>query len=503
MVLLPLPSTNFVVQTTSAMSPSFSRTAKWPTQSAGPHFPRLPLNQPLLRIIMGDVYADQPPIQWFIEPPTSTSFEIEARMLHHKASITIPSSQHNSIPDYWFDFTIPSKNFPALTFVVKPTASSTSDLYHAVFLQQSFSSQNGKGFAFAPVLNSSHQPVASLTIRFIHVTPCPIVPPTAIKVPFIPRFTGHRGMGSSGLHVPHRPLENSLESFCMSALQRPDVTTIELDVQPTLDGKPVIMHDPRIYPSQVKSKRNYDSSDHTIDLLSLTHQQADEIYRNSYDVQNHKVSPDHNLFRKWAIDKYKMPTDVFDVKVTGLKETCDMLPPGIDMLIELKYPFPQQRAYDIIYPNMDRFVDDVLKELMAAKRVPGQQDRRIAFLSFNADICMSLLLKQNNYPVYLSHCAGLDPPCDMRDPRVVSLRQGFNFAKSQGLDGMMILNELVNVEPDIVSDIMGAGLPILTYGKRNCEAEFVKKQFRMGINGVIADDVLLLKDDLDKCNALS
>lgn len=171
-----------------------------------------------------------------------------------------------------------------------------------------------------------------------------------------------------------------------------------------------------------------------------------------------------------------------------------MLPKEVGMLLEIKYPSPDmQDRLPLPFPDRNVFLNIILDDLLASANT---RDRNIAFLCFEPDICKMVALKQNAFPVYLSHCQTLDKPCDEFDPRRIDLLTGFDFVKSNQLDGIMILNKLIDIRGDAMEKILKDKVPILTYGKSNCDAAFVQKQFEMGVDGVIADDVPTLVKDL-------
>lgn len=359
-----------------------------------------------------------------------------------------------------------------------------------------------EGVLRRPMLDDSRIPIACLTLDFLFATAHPLGN-NGNKVPFIPRFTGHRGMGSSGPKAPWRVLENSLESFAMAALPDSSVKTVELDVQVTRDKKLVIFHDWFFRPCGVGGHPIYDANSIKIPIHTLTFNQLDKLYRQSY--ANHGIpedDPSHGRtkFRNWAVQTHEVPEEAFDVRMRTLRQTCEMLPTEVGMLVELKYPFGDAAHGDIPYPEMNEYVDLVLDELLTTDQNKG---RKIAFLTFSADLCLLLSLKQSRYPVYFSHCEVLDKPCDEFDPRSIDVREGLKFVQSQGLDGLMIYNEIVKEKPDAVAEIVSRQLPIITYGKRNMDKSFVKEQFQMGVSGVIADDIDVLMRDLANLSAVS
>lgn len=336
-----------------------------------------------------------------------------------------------------------------------------------------------------PLIDSTGSPLAALTLDYQIITPYTGVPPV-VKEASVPRFTGHRGMGSSGKSAPWRVLENSPESFLLAALENEKVTAVEFDVQLTKDGKVILHHDWFIRPSGGRDKGVGSKGDALrMPIYSLRFDEFDEVFRKLH--QQPEVGA---KITKLVQERSDVSKDVFDVGAWSLSRLCELLPEEIGMLVEVKYPSPnEQDEWGFPYPEKNEFVNAVLSELFGVER---NQRREISFLSFDADLCMLLAMKQINYPVFLSHCETIDKPCDEFDPRCIDVEEGFKFVKAQGFKGMMLFNELVEKRPEVISKVIGEGFPIITYGMRNSDAGFVRKQFELGISGVIADDVDVL-----------
>lgn len=293
-------------------------------------------------------------------------------------------------------------------------------------------------------------------------------------------------MGSSGPHAPWRLPENTIESFLCAALADTNVSTVELDVQLTKDNQCVVYHDWYIRPRGLDARPVYDHDAVRAPVYSLTFHQFDALYRQGLQADL-CMSEKRIAFRKWAHDKHDIPLSAFDACARTLRQVCDLLPPHISILLELKYPSEDvQEAGLLPYPEMNHYIDLILADL------PAHSARKIAFLSFHPDICLMLSLKQTRHPVYFSHCETDDKPCDEFDPRCVDLREGVRFVKAHGVDGIMAYAPLVESKPRIVEDFVADGYPVITYGDRNCDQAHVQAQFDLGVSGVIADDVDVL-----------
>lgn len=462
----------------------------WPIRSAGPHRPGLPLSTSLLRIVPGCPRNGEPPVHWFNNPPPSPPYTLDAAYDNASASIVLPDPTLNPIADQWFDF---DAHLSHPTAFISFTLTAGSNRYTTHFLFNQFSTRHG--VLTAALLDVHNVPVARLTIDFIYITAYSSSQLSSFKRPFIPRFIGHRGMGSSGPNAPWRPRENSVESFLAATLLNPAVTTIELDVQLTRDGKVVVFHDWFFRPLDSDGHPLHDKESIRIAVHNLTYHQLNALYQKSHPVSA-SLTQQQTDVRRIAQERNIDPK-AFAVKVFTLAEVCSLLPPDIGILLEIKYPAPDvQEELGIPYPEKNHYVDLVLADLLQSNTGHSDMERQIAFLSFHPDICMLLSMKQHRFPVYFSHCETLDKPCDEFDPRAIDLREGLRFVKSQGLDGLMIFNELIEHRPEAVADIVAQDVPIITYGKSNKYSTVVMKQFEKGIHGVIADDVDVLMDEM-------
>lgn len=452
----------------------------YPTTSAGPHTPTLPISTSLLRIIPGNPRFAHPPLKPLFNHSLPKNLALRASLSSKASAIIRLPTGFDPIPDCYFDFDLDQLSASHLSICLHSLDDDDMHLAQTVLLAEDFLPK--KGVLVRPLVNASGLPLAALTLDYQVITAC-VGAPRVWKEMSVPKFTGHRGMGSSGKKAPWRVLENMPESFLLAALTSEKVSTVELDIQLTRDGKTVVYHDWFIRPDGRRDKEAGDAV--RMPIYSLRFDEFDELFR-----KLHRGVEVGTRVRKLVQQRKDMSDDVFDVGAWSLERLCELLPEEIGMLVELKYPAPNVKdALGIPYPEKNEYVDVVLSDLFGVER---NQRREISFLSFDADICMLLAMKQSNYPVFLSHCEVLDKPCDEFDPRCTDVEEGLRFVKAQGFKGMMLFNEIVERKPEAVRKIVGAGYPIMTYGKRNSEVDFVRKQFELGVTGVIADDVDVL-----------
>lgn len=431
-------------------------------------------------------------------PPVSesTTLTLHATLGGLTAAIPLPTISPSPIPVQWFDFCLDELSSSSSYLVLTSTTtdhdrSETAFVGRAVFVASDFDAC--KGVLRRPLLDATGLPVGRLTLDFLVVTPPRASAPDVSVRAGVPRFTGHRGVGSSGPTYPWRVLENIPESFLLAAMSDSPVKTVELDIQLSRDGRTIVYHDWFFRPDGSRDK-DTTKSPLKIPLYNLTFAEFDELFRSLYSKDGEDISENRRRLRDAVAGRDDVAEDVFDTRVWSLKDVCEALPEDIGLLVEVKYPAPNIQHEEIIpYPEKNVFIDIVLSELFEVER---NRKREISFLSFDPDLAMFLSLKQTVFPVYLSHCEALDKPCDDQDPRLIDLDEGLRFAVSQKLDGMMLFNQLVERKPDAIERIKARGLPIITYGKRNTDPEFVEQQFQLGIGGVIADDVNVLVDTL-------
>lgn len=474
-----------------------TKIATWPTCPAGPCFPEIPLASPILRVVPGSPRDALAPLDWLGAPALATDPVLVANQAGESARIPLPTDL--IIPPHWFDFQyIRSVPESYISFsIVHPSDRISGNPYHhtiatGILLLADVPTQ---GVYTLPLISPLGIPIARLRLTVQLVTEhdaCLKMHAIRNKRPFVPRFTGHRGMGSSGQHAPWRPLENTPTSYLHAAFSNPEITAIELDVQPTADNKAVVFHDWVFRPRDEFARPVYNPDSVRIPLHGLTLAQFDELYRQSYPTAEAPFFPKldsgfNDKHPRLQADECGVPRDAWDVKARTLGDMCAILPKQIGILVELKYPPPNvQEALKLPYPSKDDFVNCVLDDLMSSKAI---ETRNIAFLCFEPDVCEMLSLKQQSFPVYLSHSEILDKPCDEDDPRCVYLEEGSRFVSTRGLDGIMMFNKLIETKPDVIADLVHRQVPILTYGTRNSDAQFVQRQFDTGVGGVIVDDV--------------
>ena len=128
--------------------------------------------------------------------------------------------------------------------------------------------------------------------------------------------------------------------------------------------------------------------------------------------------------------------------------------------------------------------------------------RDIIFSSFHPDICMMLALKQvtssvtlltkPNIPILFLTEAG---SCEMADIRATSLQQAIRFATRWNMLGIVSECNVFKCSR-LVKVVKESGLVCVSYGKDNDDKVFVRKQIDAGVDAVIVDSVLAIRNEL-------
>jgi len=373
----------------------------------------------------------------------------------------------------------------------------------------------GAAGAAAGSLPPSRPPTAPVATA--GATPTAPPPSTALAAgaPVPPRFAGHRGVGKRGTSWVQ---ENTLLSF-LSATRGPHVSAVELDVQLTRDGHPVIYHD--FFVKRV-------GVDVDVPIYSLTLEQwrklapslmessgaghppttrpasgaggaeraggggsGSNIHGNrsysSDDVDAGKggagQSPVYPPFRSDGVLHDELPT---------LKRICRKVPADVGFLVELKVPPPHLlAARSLPYPERNALVDATLARVFCETNNAG---RPISFLSFDADVVLMLRLKQDRYPVYYLNSEVREVLNDKTDPRTTTFAGGLAWAVAARVHGMVLTADMVLEAEGAarVAAVKAAGLTLMTYGVANMTPANAVRQMELGVDGVIADNVAVV-----------
>lgn len=347
------------------------------------------------------------------------------------------------------------------------------------------------------------------------------------------RVIGHRGLGKNISNKNSLQLgENTVESFIAAASL--GACYVEFDVQLTKDHIPVIYHDFLVAES---------GGDIPMHMLTA------EQFLNLSDLQLNgklKTSTNGNISKSFAVDdellgKYNRPRlmssypsapnmslTVEDVELerefqdqisrrmkltktwkekgfkgnarglsiasnfVTLKELFKRLPKNVGFNMEIKYPMLDEAQHesmgDTVF-DMNFYVDTILK-VVYDENVSG---RDILFSSFHPDICLLLSLKQPTMPILFLTEAGTTL---MADVRASSLQNAIRFAKKWNLLGLVSAAATLVKTPRLAQVVKSSGLVCVTYGVQNNDPEACKIQMKAGVDAVIADSVLAVREGL-------
>lgn len=177
-----------------------------------------------------------------------------------------------------------------------------------------------------------------------------------------------------------------------------------------------------------------------------------------------------------------------------LTELFKKLPKNVGFNIELKYPMldeAEEESMGEIAIDLNFYIDTILRTVYNENK----NGRDIIFLSFHPDVCLLLSLKQPTIPILFLTEAGTAP---MADIRASSLQNAIRFAKKWNLLGVVSAAQAIVKTPRLAQVVKSLGLVCVTYGVDNNSPELAKIQMKAGVDAVIADSVLAVREGLRK-----
>ncbi|KAJ4296714.1 Glycerophosphocholine phosphodiesterase [Kalmusia sp. IMI 367209] len=335
---------------------------------------------------------------------------------------------------------------------------------------------------------------------------------------------GHRGLGKNTAARNSLQLgENTIQSFIAAA--NLGASYVEFDVQLTKDHVPVIYHDFLV------SETGIDAPVHTLTLEQFLHVSKGQTPRQSSpspendhavdDTTGKGANPSQRRLRSYSMDnsqQKKLHTNhhvelaermkhTRDFKIKGykgnsrgnfiqapfttLEEMFRQLPESTGFNIEMKYPMlyeSEEHEMDQYAVELNSFVDTVLNMVY-----DKMGNRNILFSSFNPDICLMLSFKQPSIPVLFLTDAGTSP---VGDVRAASLQEAIRFASRWNLLGVVSAAEPLVACPRLIRVVKESSLVCVSYGTLNNDPKNVKLQQNEGIDAVIVDNVLAVRQGL-------
>ncbi|AOA62244.1 Glycerophosphocholine phosphodiesterase [Komagataella phaffii CBS 7435] len=350
------------------------------------------------------------------------------------------------------------------------------------------------------------------------------------------RLIGHRGLGKNSNSRNSLQLgENTVESFIAAASL--GASYVEFDVQLTKDNIPVVYHDFLVAETGLdvpmyeltaeqflglnqphglfrKSNDRGETLDDNVLLKSrnnlsrrgraMSSVDAGILSHRSKSSENEDLeqySDDFNPFlnhrmkltRTWKANKFKgnsRGTSIASPFVT-LEQLFKKLPKNVGFNIECKYPMldeAQEEEMSLIFHDLNHWVDTVLKVVYE-----NAEGRDIIFSSFHPDICILLSLKQPSIPILFLTESGTQ---QMADIRAASLQSAIRFARKWNLLGIVSASETIIRAPRLAAVVKASGLVCVTYGVMNNEPANANLQVKAGVDAVIVDSVLAVREGL-------
>ncbi|TVY26164.1 Glycerophosphocholine phosphodiesterase [Lachnellula hyalina] len=379
---------------------------------------------------------------------------------------------------------------------------------------------NLQGDVSVPIMGTNLEVIGCVNFNFLVITPFshPNMGITAKhtywKELSSTMVIGHRGLGKNVSTNRSLQLgENTLQSFIAAA--NLGANYVEFDVQLTKDHVPVIYHDFLV------SETGIDAPVHTMTLEQFLHVN-DPTPRASRPPSPLKESPNFRVVRGMdrsrslslghevpdfeMADRMKHTRDFkkkgykansrgnfIQAPFTTLEEMFVKLDQNVGFNIELKYPMlheSEEQEMDAYAVELNSFVDTIL-----AKVYDFSKKRKIIFSSFNPDICLLLSFKQPSIPILFLTDAGISKVGDIR---ASSLQEAIRFASRWNLLGIVSAAEPLCNSPRLVRVVKENGLVCVSYGALNNDAEKVNQQVKEGIDAVIVDSVLKIRQGLTK-----
>ncbi|GAP88639.1 putative glycerophosphodiester phosphodiesterase GDE1 [Rosellinia necatrix] len=387
------------------------------------------------------------------------------------------------------------------------------------------SRMNLQGDVCVPIMSSNLEVIGAVNFNFLVITP--FTHPnmeinsqqTYWKKLASTMLIGHRGLGKNFLANKSLQLgENTVSSFIAAA--NLGAQYVEFDVQLTKDHVPVIYHDFLV------SETGIDAPVHTLTLEQFLHindgtnrgSRRNSVSRRqplSDGASNGVAGPKP---RSLSVDLSAKSKDTsleermkytLNYKKTGykantrgnfvqqpfatLEELFKKVPETVGFNIEMKYPMlleSEQHYMDTYAIELNSFCDTVLTKVY---ELAG--NRHIIFSSFNPDICLCLNFKQPSIPIMFLTDAGIG---EVSDIRASSLQEAIRFASRWNLLGIVSnATPFVN-SPRLVKVVKQSGLVCVSYGVQNNDPELVQLQVNEGIDAVIVDSVLAIRQGLTR-----
>eukprot|EP00190_Bangiopsis_sp_CCMP1999_P005787 CAMPEP_0198726394 /NCGR_PEP_ID=MMETSP1475-20131203/3448_1 /TAXON_ID= ORGANISM="Unidentified sp., Strain CCMP1999" /NCGR_SAMPLE_ID=MMETSP1475 /ASSEMBLY_ACC=CAM_ASM_001111 /LENGTH=512 /DNA_ID=CAMNT_0044488301 /DNA_START=20 /DNA_END=1558 /DNA_ORIENTATION=- len=452
----------------------------WP--SRGRREVALPLQNDVVRVIMGHPRKHVPCVQ--LRRSQETDFEVTFQVGEEKLETF---EVRNGRSEEWLDVNLCGDIADVVILV--QVAKNKFELGRAAVLGSDFSAMQG---VLRKTILGGAGVVGELFIEFVVMTSLSAGVKAKVERGISdirpPRLAGHRGSGANGTAPIN---ENTILSF-VAATRNSLVSHVELDVQLTREGTPVIYHD-----FHISAGRKHGKKGRGIPLYALSIEEWSELDPPSLHDDASYYSDDDSpslRSRTSAIAPFSQKGVNFKGSLHDglptLASVCKKCPSHVGMMIELKYPIPEfQEEMKLPYPSRDYFANRVLETVFEEAK---NATRSIIFLTFDATLAMILKAKQSRFPVYFL-CAERDEDLtDQLDYRSAALEHAIDYAENMHINGNVFAAKVLLQKKHVVPIAKQKKLAVMTYGKINSDPATVQQQYECGVDGIIADNVNLL-----------
>jgi len=331
------------------------------------------------------------------------------------------------------------------------------------------------------------------------------------------RVIGHRGLGKNVDAKKSLQLgENTVESFIAAASL--GASYVEFDVQLTKDHIPVVYHDFLVAESGVDIPMHELTLEQFLNLNHIKDEEKrskdDDYLMRPRSASQYNYNDDFSNLKKNTdtyLDKMRLTKTYKNLKFKGnsrgssiassfvtLKELFKKIPENVGFNIECKYPLLYEAQHEEIGEisiDLNFWIDTVLQIVYEYGK-----GRDIIFSSFHPEACLFLSLKQPAIPILFLTEAGTSI---MPDIRAGSLQSAVRFAKKWNLLGIVSAAEPIVKCPRLAQVVKASGLVCFTYGVLNNDPDNARLQMEAGVDAVIVDNVLAVREELRKKNEVN
>lgn len=350
-------------------------------------------------------------------------------------------------------------------------------------------------------------------------------PDTYWKQLVLTRVIGHRGLGKNFNRQLLQLGENTVELFIAAASL--GAAYVEFDVQLTKDLVPVVYHDFTVAEAGADipmssltleqflglQEDKHEAPRATRDDAAVVlanrprlyplapnfHPKRSQALEDAIDREfRDQISRRMRLTRTWKNQGFKGNARGLSVALSfvTLKELFTKIPSNVGFNIELKYPMldeAEAEGMGELAVDLNTYVDTILKVIYDGNTA----GRDILFSSFHPDVCVLLSLKQPTIPILYLTEAGTTA---MYDVRALLLQAAIRFAKKWNLLGIVSAAQALVKCPRLTQVVKLLGLVCVTYGVENNDPELAKIQMKAGVDAVIADSVLAVREGIREEN---